>query len=60
MQKRAAPEPLVLYKKAYRNHHKAIAHAYKCGGYTMAEIALFFDVHYATVSRIVAKHMASI
>ena len=63
VQKRRSPEPLEFYKKAYHDHHEAIAHAYGCGANNlvraaMAEIASFFDVHYATVSRIVAKRKA--
>ncbi|MDP2724902.1 MAG: hypothetical protein Q8O44_01380, partial [Syntrophales bacterium] len=34
----------------------AMATAYSTGDYTMQEIAMFFGVHYATVSRAVKKH----
>ena len=37
----------------------AIAAAYDTGDYTMHEIATCFRVHYATVSRAVKKHEAS-
>lgn len=30
--------------------------AYATGDYTMQEIAMFFGVHYANVSRVVKKH----
>ena len=37
----------------------AMAAAYSTGDYTMQEIATCFSVHYATVSRAVMKHEAS-
>jgi len=37
----------------------AMVSAYATGDYTMQEIATCFSVHYATVSRAVKKHEAS-
>jgi len=50
-QKRGKPEPLSKYAKRYKTQKEAMARAYESGGYTMKEIADFFNVHYATVSR---------
>jgi transposase len=33
--------------------------AYRSGGYTLNEIAEFFDVHYSTVSRLVSAYAKS-
>lgn len=52
-QKRGKPEPLSKYAKRYKAQKEAMARAYESGGYTMKEIADFFNVHYATVSRAV-------
>jgi transposase len=38
----------------------AIAQAYATGCYSMKEIARAFDVHYATVSRIVKKEVVNV
>ena len=41
------------YADTHVNRNEAMAHAYRSGAYTMAEIASYFDVHYMTVSRAV-------
>ena len=44
------------YQKNYPQRNEAMARAYLSGAYTMAEIGLYFRVHYMTVSRAVRKH----
>lgn len=44
------------YQQNFTDRNQAMAHAYKSGAYTMAQIADFFDVHYMTVSRAVRGH----
>lgn len=48
--------PLDEYQRRYRDRDKAIAKAYYSGAYTMAEIGVFFGLHYMTVSRAVRKY----
>ena len=55
VQKRPAPEPLTYFQDFYCERNVAISHAWLSGGYTMAEIADWFNVHPSTVSRIVSK-----
>jgi len=43
------------YQMRHPNRDEAMAQAYLSGAYTMAEIGLFFGVHYMTVSRAVRK-----
>ena len=57
--------PMARTLEAYRDEaspHQAMAQAYLSGDYSMKEIAAFFQVHYATVSRAVKqfeKNMSS-
>ena len=53
------PEPLELadYEALSPCRAEAMAEAYASGSYTMAAIAAHFGVHYATVSRAVARRM---
>lgn len=50
LQHRAKPRPLESYLRDI-DPRRAMAEAYRSGGYTMREIADAFGVHYATVSR---------
>ena len=52
-QKRGKAKSLSDYAKRYKDAKEAMACAYQSGGYTMKEIADYFKVHYATVSRAV-------
>jgi hypothetical protein len=47
------PKALALseYQSASKTKQHAMAQAYASGGYTMQEIAQYFNVHYSTVSR---------
>jgi putative transposase len=55
-QRRPLATPLECYHDAIADSVTAMAAAYATGDYTMQEIATFFRVHYATVSRTVKKH----
>jgi len=52
-QRRPQALPLKHYRDAIADKKAAMAVAYATGGYTMQEIAAYFGVHYATVSRAV-------
>ena len=54
LQRRAKVPPLAAFI-AMTDRNTAIARAYATGCYSMKEIAQAFDIHYATVSRIVKK-----
>ncbi len=47
------------YQNHYPQRNEAMARAYLSGAYTMAEIGLYFRVHYMTVSRAVKKYECS-
>ena len=51
--KRILALSLMEYAEQADNRNAAMVAAYQSGGYTMAEIASYFDVHYMTVSRAV-------
>ncbi len=53
-QRRPMAKPLGQYDQD-GPHYQAMAKAYLSGDYSMKEIADFFDVHYATVSRAVKR-----
>jgi putative transposase len=53
-QRRPMARPLEAYRQEYPSD-QAMAKAYLSGDYSMKEIADFFDVHYATVSRAVKR-----
>ena len=57
MQRRPVANSLSAYAAA-SPRAQAMALAYQSGDYTTREIASHFNVHYATVSRAVAKHRA--
>jgi DNA invertase Pin-like site-specific DNA recombinase len=54
LQRRASAPPLARFA-AMPERNPAIAQAYATGCYSMKEIVGAFDVHYATVSRILNK-----
>ena len=54
LQRRASAPPLVRFV-AMPARNPAIVQAYATGCYSMKEIAQAFNIHYATVSRIVKK-----
>ena len=52
-QARPPPKLINEYLCLEKNRNQAIARAYKSGGYTLKEIASYFNLHYSTVSVIV-------
>ncbi len=54
-QRLAVKKPLAHFVASCKDTRQAMVAAYNTGHYTMKEIAAFFDVHYATVSRAVKK-----
>ena len=59
LQRRASAPPLVRFV-AMPARNPAIVQAYATGCYSMKEIARAFDIHYATVSRIVKKGVGKV
>ena len=59
IQRRPVAKSLAYYRDTITDPKAAMAAAYATGDYTMQEIAMFFGVHYATVSRAVNKHGAT-
>lgn len=54
-QRRPVAKPLDYYQTRHQDPQTAMAAAYATGDYTLQAIATHFGVHYATVSRAVAK-----
>ena len=54
-QSRPRAKPLHEYLNLEQDRNRAIARAYLSGGYTLREIAAYFNLHYSTVSNIVRK-----
>jgi REP element-mobilizing transposase RayT len=54
-QRRTDPKPLDHYARHGKDAKQAMAAAYESGGYTLAQIASHFNVHYSTVSRAVGR-----
>lgn len=52
-QKRQNPKPLQTYNNMMGCRNEAIIAAYQSGGYSMKEIAAYFDLHYSSVSKII-------
>ncbi len=50
-QRQAPPRPLPAFVQGYADRHEAMARAHLEGGYSQAEVARHFGVHYSTVSR---------
>jgi hypothetical protein len=59
LQRRASAPPLARFA-AMPVRNPAIVQAYATGCYSMKEIAQAFDIHYATVSRIVQKGVVKV
>ncbi len=51
--RRGRSKTIRYYEREAGNRNEAIATAYASGGYTMKEIADYFEIHYSTVSRAV-------
>lgn len=58
-QRRPAPKPIKHYAATIPDPKRAMVKAYQSGGYTLAEIANHFNVHYSTVSRAVGRRTAT-
>ena len=58
-QRRLDPQPLDHYRRHARDPQQAMISAYQSGGYTLAQIAQHFNVHYSTVSRTVGRRAAA-
>lgn len=58
IQARPRPMPIYEYLKQEQDRNRAIARAYQSGGYTLKEIAAFFNLHYSTVS-VIARNSKS-
>ena len=54
-QSRPRPKPIHEYLLQEKDRNRAIARAYQSGGYTLKEIATYFNLHYSTVSVIARK-----
>ncbi len=52
-QRRQVPKPLSDYVSSSLGRNEAIYAAYNSGGYSMKEIADYFELHYSSVSKIV-------
>jgi REP element-mobilizing transposase RayT len=52
-QKRQNPKPLKTYKNMMDCRDEAIIAAYRSGGYSMKEIAAYFDLHYSSARKII-------
>jgi DNA-binding CsgD family transcriptional regulator len=59
-QRRPTPKSMDEYMLASKNRNEAIVKAYRSGGYSLKEVGLFFGLHYATVSKIVANAKSNI
>lgn len=55
LQRRPPAEALEVYRDRHGNRNAAICAAFASGAYTMQQIASFFGVHYATVSRVIKR-----
>ncbi len=51
VQREAPPRPLPAFAQGYADRREAMARAHLEGGYSQAEVARHFGVHYSTVSR---------
>ncbi len=51
VQREAPPRPLPAFARRYEDRREAMARAHLDGGYSQAEVARHFGVHYSTVSR---------
>lgn len=55
-QRRGNPMSLDDYSHKADSRNQAIVDAYSSGGYTLAQIGEYFDLHYSTVGGIVRKY----
>jgi len=53
-QRRPIPKSIEYYAKKYNDRDQAIVAVYNSGGYSMKEIAMYFELHYSSVSRIIS------
>ncbi len=58
LQARPMPKQLTEYMRPGKDRNTAIAQAYQSGGYTLKEIAEFFNLHYSTISVIVKSSIS--
>ena len=52
-QKRRIAKPLSSFANSSNSRNEAIVKAYASGGYKMSELAVYFGLHYSTVSKII-------
>jgi len=52
-QRRSIPKSIEHYAQKYKERDQAIVATYQSGGYSMKEIAIYFGLHYTSVSRII-------
>lgn len=52
-QRRPMPKSLDYYAQKYNDRDQAMLAAYQSGGYSMKDLAKYFDLHYTSVSRII-------
>ena len=52
-QRRPMPISLDFYAQKYNDRDQAMLAAYQSGGYSMKDLAKYFDLHYTSVSRII-------
>lgn len=52
-QRRPMPKSLDFYAQKYNDRDQAMLAAYQSGGYSMKDLAKYFDLHYTSVSRII-------
>ena len=52
-QRRPMPKSLDFYAQKYNDRDEAMLAAYQSGGYSMKDLAKYFDLHYTSVSRII-------
>jgi putative transposase len=57
-QSRPRPKSIHEYLSLEKDRNRAIARAYQSGGYTLREIATYFNLHYSTVS-VIARNSKS-
>jgi len=55
VQRQTPPRPLPAFARLYADRREAMARAYLEGGYSQAEVARHFGVHYSTVSRAASR-----
>lgn len=53
-QRRPIPKSIEQIAKKHKDRDQAIIAAYQSGGYSMKEIAIYFGLHYTSVSRIIS------